>query len=168
MPIYEFFCKNCNTIYNFWSPKVNTETIPGCPKCENPKLKRKMSSYGIITGNKSSDDKGVDDLPIDESKLEEAMMSIASEAENINEDNPRDMARLMRKFSDKSGIKYNDKMEEALGRLESGEDPDNIEQEMEDLFDDDELPFDIKSGSKIKKIMKKPQQDETLYDLDKY
>ena len=168
MPIYEFYCKNCNTIYNFWSPTVNTEKIPSCPKCNNPNLKRKMSSYAIISKSNQEQDSELDDLPIDESKMEDAIMSLASEAENLNEDDPRSMAQLMRKFSDKAGIKYNDKLEEALARLESGENPKNIEDEMGEVFDDDELPFDLKSGPSIKEHLKKPDQDETLYDLDKY
>lgn len=169
MPIYEFYCPDCNTIYNFWSAKVNTEKNPSCPRCDRQNLKRKMSSYAIISKSDKDSDDEMGDLPIDESKMEEAIMSLSSEAENINEDDPRAMARLMRKFSDKAGIKYNDQMEEALARLEAGEDPEQLEDEMGDLFDDEDMPFDIKSGKRISdKLKEKPRQDETLYDLDKY
>lgn len=168
MPIYEFYCKNCHTVYNFFSPKVNTEKVPSCPKCNNKRLKRKMSSYAIISKSNQDNEDNLEDLPIDESKMEEAVMSLASEAENINEDDPRAMAQLMRKFSDKAGIKYNDKMEEALARLESGEDPENIEDEMGDIFEEDEMPFDLKSGKNMQRRINKPRQDDTLYDLDKY
>ena len=168
MPIYEFYCSKCNTVYNFWSQKVDTEKVPSCPKCDNPKLKRKMSTYAIISKSDQDQEEGLEDLPIDESKMEDAVMSLASEAENINEDDPRSMARLMRKFSDKAGIKYNDKMEEALGRLESGEDPDKIENEMGDIFDEDEMPFDLKSGKIVRENLENPSEDDTLYDLKDY
>jgi hypothetical protein len=57
-------------------------------------------------------------------------------------------------------------MNEALSRMESGEDPEQIEAEMGDLLDGED-PFLIKGkkakGMKIK--MPKPFRDETLYDL---
>ena len=59
--------------------------------------------------------------------MEKAFMSLMQEAENVNEDDPRQMAALMRKFTDKTGIQLGDSMEEALGRMEAGEDPDRIE-----------------------------------------
>ena len=31
MPIYEFYCAKCNTIYNFFSRTANTDKIPTCP-----------------------------------------------------------------------------------------------------------------------------------------
>ena len=39
MPIYEFYCRKCNTIYNFFSRSVNTEKIPFCPKCKSEQRK---------------------------------------------------------------------------------------------------------------------------------
>ncbi|XCN71926.1 MAG: FmdB family zinc ribbon protein [Candidatus Electrothrix aestuarii] len=33
MPIYEFYCQDCNTIFNFFSSRINTEKRPDCPKC---------------------------------------------------------------------------------------------------------------------------------------
>ena len=30
MPIYEFFCPDCNTVFSFYSPTVNTRKIPLC------------------------------------------------------------------------------------------------------------------------------------------
>ncbi|MCP4369614.1 MAG: hypothetical protein GY797_16110 [Deltaproteobacteria bacterium] len=42
MPIYEFYCADCHTIYNFFSLKINTETVPKCPRCENPDLKHRF------------------------------------------------------------------------------------------------------------------------------
>ena len=47
MPIYEFYCKDCHTIFNFFSRTVNTEKQPACPKCARPELERKMSVFAI-------------------------------------------------------------------------------------------------------------------------
>jgi len=162
MPIYEFYCSNCNTIYKFYSSRVNTEKIPSCPKCNKEKLKRKMSKFSVISDESSQDDM---DIPIDESKLEKAISSLAKDAEGLNEENPRNMARLMRKFSDKAGLEYNDQMKEALGRLESGEDPEKIEEEMGDFLEGEELPFEFKSGQIITNKNKEPDKDDELYEL---
>jgi len=167
MPVYEFYCPDCHTVYSFWSQRINTEKIPACPKCDQKQLEKIVSRAAVISGGKSEEEDALGDLPIDESKMEEAMMSLASEAENMNEDDPKAMAQFMRKFANKTGLKYKDSLEEALSRLEAGEDPDQIEEEMGDMFDDDDLPFEFsgKKGSvklKKKRILKR---DDHLYDL---
>lgn len=165
MPIYEFYCHTCNTIYNFFSKSVNTEKVPNCPKCKDSALKRKVSLFAAITGrNKDSEDMGEGMPPIDESKMEKAFAMLASEAGKMNDDDPRQAANLMRKLSEATGLKMGAGMEEALSRMERGEDPDRIEQEMGDLLEgEDPFIFEQKSSSAGKKP--KPQVDDTLYDL---
>ena len=164
MPIYEFYCEDCNTIFNFFSKTVNTSKRPNCPKCKKKKLSRQMSAFSF-TG-KAKEDGDMDDLPFDEGKMEKAMQMLAGEAENINEDDPRQAANLMRKLTDMTGLELGSGMQEALKRMEAGEDPDAIESEMGDLLENEE-PFllpDKKGGKGLKK-RPAPQKDETLYDL---
>ena len=33
MPIYEFYCPDCNTIFNFFCRRIVTDKKPACPKC---------------------------------------------------------------------------------------------------------------------------------------
>ncbi len=102
---------------------------------------------------------------IDESKMEKAFEGLLREAGNLNEEDPRQMASLMRRFSDKTGLSLGDKMEEALSRLESGEDPDSIEQEMGDLLDGEE-GFSLEDmKKKILSGPKPPAKDDKLYEL---
>ena len=163
MPIYEFYCHKCNTIYNFFSRSVNTDKVPDCPKCGKVKLKRKVSIFATISGRKEEDcDSGMPN--IDESKMEKAMAMLAGEAGRINEDDPRAAAQLMRKLSDATGLKMGAGMEEALSRMERGEDPDKIEEEMGDLLEGEE-PFIVESTSKAAKRKPKPKVDEKLYEL---
>ena len=54
MPIYEFYCLRCNTIYNFFSKVVNTDKVPKCPSCKTIKLKRQMSVFAKISGGKEA------------------------------------------------------------------------------------------------------------------
>jgi len=162
MPIYEFFCHRCNTVYNFFSRTVNTEKIPLCPRCKKVKLKRQMSVFAKISKGKSE---GEDEpLPFDESKMEQAMSMLAGEADKIDEDDPRQAAKLMRKLSDATGLNLGPGMEEALSRMERGEDPDRIEAEMGDLLEGED-PFLLEPKSKRGGRKTAPHKDETLYDL---
>src|SRR5210317_805365 len=138
MPIYEFYCEDCNTIFNFFSKSVNTTKTPKCPNCQKKRLSRQMSAFAF-TG-KATENSDADDLPFDENKMEKAMQMLAGEAEKINEDDPRQAANLMRKLSDMTGMELGPGMQEALKRMEAGEDPDAIEAEMGDLLENED-PF---------------------------
>lgn len=164
MPIYEFFCDDCNTIYNFFSKSVNTRKKPNCPKCKTKKLNRQVSLFAI-TG-KASEDSEMEDLPIDEGKMEQAMQMLTKEADKIDENNPKQAADLMRKLSDMTGLKLGAGMDEALSRMERGDDPEQVEAEMGDLLMEEE-PFEIKGkkGTSGKTDRPAPKRDETLYDL---
>ena len=163
MPIYEFYCENCNTIYKFLSRRVNTRTIPNCPTCKDVSLNRKVSLFATVSGSRKEESDGMP--PIDEGKMEKAMSMLATEAAQMKEDDPRQAAQLMRKLSDATGLKMGGGMEEALSRMERGEDPEAIEREMGDVLEAEE-PFTF--GEKGKRINKQagPNVDETLYDLE--
>ncbi|GAK58755.1 hypothetical cytosolic protein [Candidatus Vecturithrix granuli] len=167
MPIYEFYCEQCNTIYNFFSRRINTEKIPDCPKCQDVKLQRKVSLFAAISNRgDSSGEMEADMPPIDEAKMEKAMGMLAREAEHINEDDPRQAAQLMRKLSDATGLKMGSAMEEALSRMERGEDPDKVEAEMGDLLEgEDPFVMEGKKGVKGAGQRPRPNVDETLYEL---
>ena len=137
MPIYEFFCEDCNTIFNFFSRRINTDKRPDCPKCGRSGLEKMMSQFATIGRAREEEDDPLAGL--DETRMERAFEGLMREAENINEDDPRQMVSLMRRFSRETGIGLGDQMEEALSRLEAGEDPDQIEQEMGDLMEGDDV-----------------------------
>jgi putative FmdB family regulatory protein len=164
MPIYEFYCEDCHTIFNFFSKSVNTTKKPKCPSCKTKTLSRQMSAFAF-TGN-AKEDSEMDDLPFDEGKMEKAMNMLAGEAENINEEDPRQAANLMRKLTDMTGMELGPGMQEALKRMEAGEDPDAIEAEMGGLLEDEE-PFLMPEKKGRAKGAKRaaPRRDETLYDL---
>lgn len=161
MPIYEFYCDDCNMIFNFFSSRINTETQPDCPKCGKVRLERQISKFATIRSGAQEEDPLAG---LDETKMERAFESLMKEAEGMNEDDPRQMASLMRKFTDQTGLNLGDAMEEAISRMEAGEDPDQVEKEMGDLLGDDD--FSIESLKKKAAGSKpKPIQDEKLYTL---
>lgn len=160
MPIYEFYCQACHTVFNFFSSRVDTKATPPCPKCQRA-LARQISLFATI--GRAKEEEGLPD--IDEGRMERAMGELAHEAEGLNEEDPQQMAALMRRFSEKTGMSLGSGMEEALSRMEAGEDPEAIEQEMGNLLDGED-PFTLKArkGSASGK-RSAPQRDETLYEL---
>ena len=163
MPVYEFYCRNCHTIFNFFSRTVNTTTAPGCPECSNQKLTRQLSRFAV-TGK--AQENSNDDFPLDETKMEQAMMMLAREAETISEDDPKAAAKLMRRLTDMTGLGLGRGMEEALQRMENGEDPETVEAEMGDAMGNEE-PFILpgKKGKNKAARRRPPRRDDRLYDL---
>ena len=163
MPIYEFYCNDCNVIFNFLSSRINTSTSPDCPRCGKKEIKRQMSTFATI----GKAEEGSDDpmAAMDETKMEEAFGSLMAEAEGMNEEDPKQMATLMRKFTEKTGMQLGDTMEEAISRMEKGEDPDAIETELGGSLEGDDL-FSF-AGTKKKQTAKRPApgHDERLYKL---
>ncbi len=90
---------------------------------------------------------------------------LAREAEHMDEDDPKQAANLMRKLTDMTGLKMGSGMEEALTRMEAGEDPEQVEAEMGDILEEED-PFNFKEKS-LKDSVKKQTLtvDDTLYYL---
>jgi len=165
MPIYEFYCPDCHRIFNFYSKSVNTQKRPFCPKCGKVKLERWMSVFATVKNkgeSTSEEDMSMPDL--DDAKMEKAMDVLAREAEHIDEDDPRQAANLMRKLTDMTGLKLGPGMEEALKRMEAGEDPEQIEEEMGDILEEED-PFQFQERGGGRPRSHAPIRDEKLYEL---
>ena len=167
MPVYEFYCADCHAIFNFLSHQINTGKRPSCPRCGRPDLERQVSSFAISKNRPEAD---ADGLPagMDEASMEQAMMALAGEMEGMDENDPKAMARVMRKFTEMTGMNLGDEAQEAMRRLEAGEDPEQIEAEMGELFGgDDSLDGLLGKGkmANIKRRLPPPEHDETLYTL---
>jgi putative FmdB family regulatory protein len=141
MPIYEYHCGNCNTIYQFLVKTVSGDVAPVCPRCGTGGLARVMSRFST-TGTRSDDgdlDRMADDLT------------------GLDESDPRAMARAVRKMADRMGEELGPELEHALGRLEAGESPEEVERELEALgFGDEEGTGGAPSGP--------PHRDPGLYE----
>ncbi len=168
MPIYEFYCSNCHTIYSFFARRVDTETIPNCPKSKKHQLRRQMSRFAISSGraDKAEGESGPEG-DFDDEKMEQAMMQMAGELENVSEEDPRAMARMMRKLMETTGMNMGEGMEEAIRRMEAGEDPDKVEEDLGDALDGED-PFSQKE-SKIRALRRRlreaPNVDPEVYDM---
>ncbi|MCD6353790.1 MAG: hypothetical protein J7M06_06240 [Proteobacteria bacterium] len=84
------------------------------------------------------------------------------EMPSLNGDDPREAAILLRKMAEATGKGLDEGMEEALRRMESGEDPEKIEAEMGGQLNPENI---FKKNEKGRKRIKKITYDETLYEL---
>lgn len=162
MPVYEFYCADCHTIFNFLSRRMNVDRRPACPRCGRLELERQVSRFAVSKGRKDEPAEGMPD--IDEARLGKAVMNLASEMEGMDENDPRQMARFMRKLTEASGLSPGPGIEEAINRLEAGEDPERIEAELGDLVDT-ETPFTRQGIRGLRRKLTPPAHDETLYTL---
>ncbi len=162
MPVYEFYCVDCHTIFNFLSRRVNIDSRPACPRCGRLELERQVSHFAVSKGRNVEPSDGMPDL--DEAQLEKAMMTLSKEMEGIDENDPRQMARFMRKLTDASGLDPGPEIAEAISRLEAGEDPERVEAELGSLVDT-ETPFTRQGVRGLRRKFTPPAHDETLYTL---
>lgn len=169
MPIYEFYCRKCNTLYNFLSRSLQPDKRPKCPHCKTLRLEKQVSSFAHTGRAREESASGAEpDLPIDQSKMELAMDSLAREADSLSEEDPRQAANLMRKFSKMTGMELGSGMQEALNRLEAGEDPDQIEAELGDRLEKEDpfiLPEKETKGRTRGQTRPAPRRDKTLYEM---
>jgi putative FmdB family regulatory protein len=144
MPIYEFACPKCRVIFNFLSKRTNAERLPACPRCGNNKMEKQMSGFAMLRGAKeaaaSSGDESEGGPPapdMDDPRVMRAMSEIERDMEHLDENNPKHMAHMMRKMKDlmPPGVMPRE-MDIAIKRLEAGEDPEKIEEDMGDVLGD--------------------------------
>ena len=84
------------------------------------------------------------------------MMSMAKEMDSIDENNPRQLASVIRRLADATGEPIDGPTDEMIRRLEAGEDPDAIEEKMGDVFGDEEAGGGPGGA---------PSYDDGLYDM---
>lgn len=132
MPIYEYYCVQNHTVYQFYAKTLaQGKTTPKCP--DNPRwsLKRVVSQFAF-TGRASEP---TDEAPPagdsgDDARMEAAMGAMEKEFASIDENDPRAMGRMMRRMSELTGEKIDGEMEEIVRKLEEGVDPDSLEEKL--------------------------------------
>ena len=110
MPIYEYRCPACQKRSSrIWMrlPAAADEAALACPACGATKLSRLMSRFS----SPKSEERRLESLADDSSLA------------GLDENDPRGMARLMRKMSDETGESLEGEDAEMLDRMEAGEMP---------------------------------------------
>lgn len=120
MPIYEYRCENCRRrVALFWRTYAAAEeSQPVCPRCHSTHLTRLVSRVRVVRSASGR----VDD------------MADPSWLSDLDENDPRSLGRAMRRMADEMGEEMEPEFEEAISRLEAGEDPEEIEKSMPELM----------------------------------
>jgi len=161
MPIYEFYCSECNTLFDFFSRKVDTVTRPPCPQCKAP-LSREVSQIGVLSGDAPEDGDGLGHADIDDSRVEKALATFGDSLDAAGQtDDPAKAAALLSQCSDAAGIKFNPEIQDTLRRAAEGGDMDGVERDIDAIVTSGDTPF--AEGKKARR--KPPRKDPTLHDL---
>ena len=118
MPSYDYRCRNCGkhaVIFQTYEQYGQAEVE--CPHCRSADLQRLIGRVRIA----KSEDARLDDL------------SDPGAWGDFDEDDPKSMARMMRKMGNELGEDMPAEFDEVVDRLEAGESPEDIEREMPDL-----------------------------------
>lgn len=137
MPIYEYYCPDNHTIYQFYAKTLaQGKTIPKCPHNPGFRMTKILSSFAVTSGGKEAESKsGAGDVagsgePAEDARMEAAMAAMEKEFANVDEHDPKAMARMMRRMSEVTGEKIDGEMEEVVRKLEEGADPDALEEQL--------------------------------------
>ncbi|HEX2163711.1 MAG TPA: hypothetical protein VHM02_07165, partial [Thermoanaerobaculia bacterium] len=116
------------------------------------------------------DDDPFRSLGVDEERLGAAFEAALGDVDPAggDDEDPRQVARLFRRIGETTGLEPGPRMEELLRRLESGEDPDRLEEELGDAFDGDEGEdadplAELFRKKRLHAGRRKPKVDEELY-----
>jgi putative FmdB family regulatory protein len=109
VPIYEFRCNACRRRTSLFTRTIGAPATATCEHCGSADLFRLMSRVAV---HRSGDD-SFDGL--DESSLGD-----------VDENDPRSMARWVRKMSRQMGEPLDSDMEADLERMEAGEMPEDM------------------------------------------
>jgi putative FmdB family regulatory protein len=117
MPTYQYRCLNCRKRFEVFMTYQEYETATvTCLHCQSQNVKRLIGRIRIAK--------------TEESRLES--LADPSALAGLEED-PKAMAQMMRKMSGEMGEELGPEFDEVVDRLEAGQSPEQIEQELPDL-----------------------------------
>ncbi|MBC7250424.1 MAG: zinc ribbon domain-containing protein [Anaerolineae bacterium] len=119
MPIYEYLCHDCRRrVSVLWRTFSEVEeNTAQCPRCGGTNLTRLISRVAVVRS--------------EESHLED--LADPSNLAGLDENDPKSIARWMRKMSKEMGEDLGPEFDEVVDRLEAGQSPEEIEEAMPDL-----------------------------------
>jgi len=117
MPNYEYRCLNCRRRFEIFMAYKDYGARPIiCPHCKSENVQRRIGRIRVA-------------------KSEESRLESMADPESLAglEEDPRALGRMMRQMSGELGEDMGPEFNEVVGRLESGQSPEQIEQDLPDL-----------------------------------
>jgi hypothetical protein len=186
MPIYEYYCPDNHTVYQFYAKTLaQARTPPKCPANPKFRMKKLVSAFAIARpGAKDSATEGAPAAPAgdtaEDARMDAAVDALERDFERMDENDPKAMARMMRRMSEVSGEKLDAASEEIVRKLEEGADPESLEDKITGGEGDDPAvgpladgPFGAKDKAEPKEPRHRfkarrllpPRRDPKLYDF---
>ena len=117
MPIYEYRCRDCRRRVSVFWRSFSEIGAPRCPACGGQNLTRLVSRVAVLKS--------------EESRLEN--LADPSVLAGLDENDPKSIARWMRKMGREVGEDMGEEFNEVIDRLEAGQSPEEIEAAVPDL-----------------------------------
>lgn len=109
MPIYEYRCHGCRRRVSVFFRSFSAIGNPVCPQCGSTDLTKLVSRVSVMKS--------------EESRLED--LADPSSMGDLDENDPRSIARWARKMGDQLGEELGPEYGEMIDRMEAGEMPDD-------------------------------------------
>jgi putative FmdB family regulatory protein len=103
MPIYEYRCESCRRRVSVWVRRMGEEA-QRCPRCGGTRLERLVSRFAYARGDEARMERLADDAAL----------------AGVDENDPRSVARLMKRMSEQMGEDAGPELEQAMEEIESG------------------------------------------------
>ncbi|MGD0575403.1 MAG: zinc ribbon domain-containing protein [Anaerolineales bacterium] len=127
MPTYEYRCCDCHRPVSIFMTFAEYETgAPRCPYCNGQNLARRI--------------RGVRFSRSEDARLE--AMADPSSWGDVDEKDPRSVARMMKRMGSEMGEELGPEFHEAVDRLEAGESPEEVEKSVPGLGPEDDSSLD--------------------------
>lgn len=117
MPIYEYRCNHCRRRVSILVRSYARPVSVRCDRCGSEDVRPLISRISVVRS--------------EESRLES--LADPSNLAGLDENDPKSMARWMRKMSGELGEDLGPEFNEVVDRLEAGESPEEIEKSMPEL-----------------------------------
>ena len=135
---------------------------------------KKVSRFAVTGKAREEPDEGGGDA--DDPRMAQAMAEMEREFSGLDENHPdpRQLGRLMRRMGDLMGSSWTPEMEEMARRLESGEDPDKLEERFGDALDEsfgaagEAGAGEIGRLQLLRKMRPEPRRDPRVYEMRDY
>lgn len=153
MPIYEYRCAGCKRRVSIFfqsfaaAERRAAEGTVECPNCGSKELSRLVSRVNMVRGGSALDSDSFGDYDDGED------MGMGGPFDGMDSEDPRAIARWARQMKDQLGddADLGPEFDRALSRIEAGEDPDKVMEDLDpeamgDLGGSDEALDDYEGG----------------------